>query len=209
MKFLALVLFTAVASAQITAPTRNYNVTSPVSNGPYVVGQILPCTYRLFSDVDSSALNLQIDLVPTAPAIVPAAPSAANTSANTTINATSTTITVAATADVSKTDAFIKREGNLTYYEHSINFNIPSTVKPGNYHVVFFDKATNTKLPIPIEIRPAAAPTSAGPKATLSGLPGRPQSSGSIFAQGAGASTASVSKALVALFGVASLAFLL
>lgn len=49
-------VFTVVigVTAQITAPTRNYNVTSPVSNGPYVVNQILPCTYRLFSDVDSS-----------------------------------------------------------------------------------------------------------------------------------------------------------
>lgn len=59
MKFttIASLVFTAVVttvSAQITAPTRNYNVTSPVSNGPYVVSQILPCTYRLFSDVDSS-----------------------------------------------------------------------------------------------------------------------------------------------------------
>ena len=51
-------VFAAVVSAvaQITAPTRNYNVTSPVSNGPYVIGQILPCTYRLFSDVDSSGI---------------------------------------------------------------------------------------------------------------------------------------------------------
>jgi hypothetical protein len=58
MKFAAIssLVFTALVtvSAQITAPTRNYNVTSPVSNGPYVVNQILPCTYRLFSDVDSS-----------------------------------------------------------------------------------------------------------------------------------------------------------
>lgn len=54
----SLVLTTVLAtvSAQITAPTRNYNVTSPVSNGPYVVNQILPCTYRLFSDVDSSGM---------------------------------------------------------------------------------------------------------------------------------------------------------
>lgn len=42
------------AAAQLTAPTRNYNVSSPVSNGPYVAGQILPCTYQLFSQVDTS-----------------------------------------------------------------------------------------------------------------------------------------------------------
>lgn len=50
----SLVIISFSAIAQTTAPTRNYNVTSPVSNGPYVVNQILPCTYRLFSDVDSS-----------------------------------------------------------------------------------------------------------------------------------------------------------
>lgn len=57
MKFIYLASFVyaaALATAQLTAPTRNYNVTSPVTNGPYVVGQILPCTYRLFSDVDTS-----------------------------------------------------------------------------------------------------------------------------------------------------------
>lgn len=62
MKFTAissLVLAAAVSvTAQITAPTRNYNVTSPVSNGPYVVNQILPCTYRLFLDVDSSGKQI-------------------------------------------------------------------------------------------------------------------------------------------------------
>lgn len=64
MKFVSMscLVFAAVvsAAAQITAPTRNYNVTSPVSNGPYVIGQILPCTYRLFSDVDSSGRLLLV-----------------------------------------------------------------------------------------------------------------------------------------------------
>ncbi|KAL7318993.1 hypothetical protein PS15m_002170 [Mucor circinelloides] len=196
MKFVSMscLVFAAVvtAAAQITAPTRNYNVTSPVSNGPYVIGQILPCTYRLFSDVDSSALNLQIDLEAT------------------TAGTNTTTIPIASTADVSKTDAFVKREGNLTYFEHSINFNIPTTVKPGNYNAVFFDKSTNTKLPIPIEIRPAAVPTSTGIKTQSTGAPGHSQSPGSIFAQGAASSiTPLTTKTLAALVGVAGVAFLL
>ncbi|CEP07823.1 hypothetical protein [Parasitella parasitica] len=195
MKFVSMscLVFAAVsAAAQITAPTRNYNVTSPVSNGPYVIGQILPCTYRLFSDVDSSALNLQIDLEPT--------PAGVN----------ATTIPIAVTADVSKTDAFVKREGNLTYFEHSINFNIPTTVKPGNYHCVFFDKSTNTKLPIPIEIRPAAVPTSTGIKTQITGAPGHSQSPGSIFAQAAASNISPLTtKTLVALVTVAGVAFLL
>jgi hypothetical protein len=43
---------TSVA-AQLTAPMQNYNVSSPVSNGPYVVGQVLPCTVQLFENVMS------------------------------------------------------------------------------------------------------------------------------------------------------------
>ncbi|KAI9016460.1 hypothetical protein CLU79DRAFT_325488 [Phycomyces nitens] len=165
MKFYALLsmlIGAASVSGQLTAPTRNYNVTSPVSNGPYVIGQILPCTYRLFSDVDSSALSLQVTLEPTA------LPSNGS-------------LLISANADVTKTDAFIKRDGNLTYYEHSINFNIPSTVKPGNYKVVFLDKSTNTQLPVPIEVRPPAVSTSSLAKASATNIPGQTQSTGSIF----------------------------
>ncbi|KAG0175030.1 hypothetical protein DFQ28_002335 [Apophysomyces sp. BC1034] len=189
--FLAAVTI-ATVSGQLTAPTRNYNVTSPVSNGPYVVGQILPCTYRLFSDVDSSALNLQIVLEPTSVAVA----------------SNNTTLIIADKADVSKTEAFVKHEGNLTYYEHSINFNIPATVKPGNYKVLFMDKSTNTQLAIPIEVRPAAVitPTSARPVAT--GGVGQPQGPGSIFAT-ASASRFSVAKTMVALIVVIAVAFIL
>ncbi|KAF7723212.1 hypothetical protein EC973_002287 [Apophysomyces ossiformis] len=182
----------ATVSGQLTAPTRNYNVTSPVSNGPYVVGQILPCTYRLFSDVDSSALNLQIELEPTSVSVA----------------SNNTTLIIAEKADVSKTEAFVKHEGNLTYYEHSINFNIPATVKPGNYKVLFMDKSTNTQLAIPIEVRPAAVitPTTARPMAT--GGVGQPQGPGSIFAKGS-ASRSSVGKAMVALLMVVAVALIL
>ncbi|KAI7861609.1 hypothetical protein BDF14DRAFT_1867042 [Spinellus fusiger] len=172
MKFsaiLPLLMGVVSVSAQLTAPTRNYNVTSPVSNGPYVIGQILPCTYRLFSDVDSSALVMQITLEPT---ILPS----------------NDTLLISSSADVTKTDAFIKRDGNLTYYEHSINFNIPSTIKPGNYKVVFFDVSTNTQLPIPIEVRPPAVSTSSLAKATATSTPGQTLSGGSIFNKSAASS---------------------
>lgn len=66
-------------------------------------------------------------------------------------------IVITDNADVSKTEASAKHDGNITYYEHSFNFKIPSTVAPGRYNVVFFDASTNTELPIPIEIRSAAA----------------------------------------------------
>ncbi|KAG1296125.1 hypothetical protein G6F66_003731 [Rhizopus arrhizus] len=183
--FISFVCVVTMTAAQLTSPTRNYNVTSPVSNGPYVIGQILPCTYRLFSDVDTSSLILDIDLVPV--------PQGLTTNA--------TMILIATAADVSKTDAFIKHDRNLTFFEHSINFMIPYSVRPGNYQVVFSDKATNTKLSIPIEIRPAASSTSSSiPTATS--IPGRPQSSGSIFSQGS-AGTLQISKALMGLVSVA------
>lgn len=40
-------------TAQLTSPMQNYNVSSPVPNGPYVMGQILPCTIQLFENVMS------------------------------------------------------------------------------------------------------------------------------------------------------------
>ncbi|KAI8140828.1 hypothetical protein BJV82DRAFT_542300 [Fennellomyces sp. T-0311] len=201
-----LVLLVSSVSAQITAPARNYNVTSPVNNGPYVVDQILPCTYTLFSEVDSSSLHLQILLKPVsvAPvatgtgnakaepsAVAPAAPVASPTAsgtANSSANSTQQVITIAEDADVSKTEASAKHAGNLTYYEHSINFKIPRTVLPGKYKVVFLDTSTNTETQIPIEIRSAAAATAStgtGGKTSDSSLNGSSNDSKSIFASNA------------------------
>ncbi|KAI9484490.1 hypothetical protein BDB00DRAFT_774843 [Zychaea mexicana] len=142
------------AMAQMTAPMKNFNVTSPVSNGPYVAGQILPCTYVLFSEVDSSSLQLQIVLEPVS-----------GGASNSTTTAP-TTMVIAQSADVSKTDGSAKQNGNMTYYEHSINYSIPKAATPGNYDVVFKDLSTNTDLSVPIEIRPMSAATSSHPSAT-------------------------------------------
>ncbi|KAG1457152.1 hypothetical protein G6F46_008462 [Rhizopus delemar] len=185
----------SLPSAASSSPARPYAGPSTISSSDRIqvsgniIGQILPCTYRLFSDVDTSALNLEIDLEAAPQGVIPQGTNI-------------TTLPIATSADVSKTDAFIKREGNLTFYEHSINFLISFSVKPGNYRVIFFDKSTNTKLLIPIEIRPAASPTSIGAKATSPSVPGRPHPSGSIFAQGASYSI-QVPRFLVALVGVA------
>ncbi|KAI8343966.1 hypothetical protein BC941DRAFT_342572 [Chlamydoabsidia padenii] len=147
----------------VEAATHNFNVTSPVNNGPYVAGQILPCTYRLFSNVDTSGLDLLISLQA--------------------LGGNGTYI-ISDRADVSRTDAFFKQEGNLTYFEHSINFNIPTTAKAGNYKVVFTERSTNANLVIPIEIRPAAPTPSHASGASPSGL-GPNHSPGSIFTGGA------------------------
>jgi hypothetical protein len=68
-----------------------------------------------------------------------------------------TSFPIASTVDVSKSSDSMKRNGNLTYYEHSVNYQIPSTVPAGSYNVVFFDSRTNTHLDVPINVRPAAA----------------------------------------------------
>ncbi|KAL1933162.1 hypothetical protein VTP01DRAFT_8840 [Rhizomucor pusillus] len=209
---LLLRLSAVLVDAQLMAPTHNYNVSSPVTNGPYVVNQMLPCTYRLFADVDSSSLRLKITLKSLAPPTSPSlssnttkvtakqtSPSATASSATAsptggvgTSATTNGTILIADNADVSKSEASAKREGNLTYYEHSINYQIPSTLPPGPYEVVFYDTSTDAKLSIPIEIRAAAltpSATSSGGSDNAPGgsKPGTTSSDGahSIFAGGA------------------------
>ncbi|KAG2227176.1 hypothetical protein INT45_008420 [Circinella minor] len=167
--FTTIAVIATSTMAQMSAPMKNFNVTSPVSNGPYVAGQVLPCTYILFSEVDTSSLKLQITLEP-----VGSSPSAGSSSSSSKASPSGTsatssnnsTMVIAQNADVSKTDASAKQNGNVTYYEHSINYNVPKTVTPGSYQVVFSDLATNTDLSVPIEIRPVSAATANSPSAT-------------------------------------------
>lgn len=60
MKFFAVASGFALALtgalAQITAPMQNYNVTSPVMNGAYVAGQMLPCTVTIFENVPAGMI---------------------------------------------------------------------------------------------------------------------------------------------------------
>lgn len=50
----AVILTTAQVTQELTAPSKNFNVSSPLVNGLYVVGQDLPCTYQLLN-VDTSS----------------------------------------------------------------------------------------------------------------------------------------------------------
>ncbi|KAG0172685.1 hypothetical protein DFQ30_009912 [Apophysomyces sp. BC1015] len=168
---------------------KNYNVSSPVRNGPYVVGQVLPCTYQLFPDIDSSVLHLNIQLQGATPG-------------------SNVSLTIGTDVDVTKTAASVMHNGNITYYEHSINYQIPTTVTPGSYNVEFIDTSTNTKLPIPIEIRAAAAPNPTS--ATTTGANGSKPSG--IFVPGNSGSSTSpglATKTLLALAAVAGVAFML
>ena len=111
-----------------------------------------------------------------APASAAASPTSSGSSTSSSSSGKNATqpepIMITDNADVSKTEASAKHDGNMTYYEHSFNFKIPSTVAPGRYNVVFFDASTNTELPIPIEIRsaaPAQSPNGSSGGKTLGG----------------------------------------
>ncbi|KAI8332456.1 hypothetical protein BC941DRAFT_436754 [Chlamydoabsidia padenii] len=180
----------AAVSAQVTSPTGVFNVSSPTPNSPYVAQQILPCTYQLFQNVDTSGITLNINLISTA------------AGSNVTLN-------IATNADMSKSSNSAKQNGNVTYYEHSNNYLIPSTVVPGNYKVSFV--ANGAALDIPITILPAAASSSLVSKsgtATGSGAGASSTGSGTIFNNNAprmGLAT----KTVVALTAVAGIALAL
>ncbi|KAI8376955.1 hypothetical protein BD560DRAFT_391263 [Blakeslea trispora] len=191
MKFFTAVSGIAFAlssvAAQLTAPMQNYNVSSPVSNGPYVAGRVLPCTIQLF------------DTVPTVPQLT----------ISLTATSSNTSYVIASTVDVSKTSASAKQNGNVTYYEHSVNYNIPATVAPGTYNVVFLDTLTNTHLDVPINVLPVASTPSAN-SATGSGASAAPTSS--VFKPStndvASIAPSLTTKAIVSLAGVATLAYM-
>ncbi|KAI9475441.1 MAG: hypothetical protein EXX96DRAFT_486705 [Benjaminiella poitrasii] len=180
----------AGVTAQVTSPTQTYNVSSPVSNGPYVAGQVLPCTIQLFENIVAD-LALSITLQP------------ATTGSN-------VTYTIASSVDTSRTAASAKQNGNTTYYEHSVNYNIPTTITPGSYKVVFADARSATQLDVPINILAVAASSSIGSSSKTGGT-SSPTSSGSIFKPDSGAMTmsSSPSKTITALVGVAVLAYML
>ncbi|KAI8047956.1 uncharacterized protein B0P05DRAFT_565044 [Gilbertella persicaria] len=192
MKFFAAVSGIALAltsvAAQLTAPMQNYNVSSPVSNGPYVAGQVLPCTIQLFENVVSD-IALSISL--------------------TSVASSNVSYTIASSVDTSKTSASAKQNGNVTYYEHSVNYNIPTTITPGAYNVVFFDSRTNTHLDVPINVLPVASASvvksASATGASSSSSPSIFKGTSDVAAMAPGLTT----KVIVSLAGVAALAYML
>ncbi|ORZ13719.1 hypothetical protein BCR42DRAFT_493097 [Absidia repens] len=178
------------ASAQVPALSGNFNVTSPTPNSPYVAQQILPCTYQLFQNVDTTGLTMNIDLISTA------------TGSNVSLH-------IATNADMSKSSNSAKQNGNLTSYEHSTNYLIPTSVTPGSYKVSF-SAGGAAPLDIPINILPAAASSSLAAKGgSATGVAGSSATGGSIFSSDAVAMPASLSlgeKCLMALTCVVGIA---
>ncbi|ORZ23174.1 hypothetical protein BCR42DRAFT_319305 [Absidia repens] len=180
----------AAVSAQVTAPTGVFNVSSPTPNSPYVAQQILPCTYQLFQDVDTTGITMNINLV--------SAAAGSNVS-----------LPISTNSDMSKSSNSAKQNGNTTYYEHSVNYMIPTTVAPGDYKVSFV--ANNAPFDIPITILPAASSSLISKSGSATGSSGAASTGGSIFT-GSAPSRVNLdltTKTLVALTAVAGVALAL
>jgi hypothetical protein len=121
---------------------------------------------------------------------------------------------IASSVDTTKTAASAKQNGNVTSYEHSVNYNIPTTLTPGAYKVVFLDSLTNTHLDVPINVLPVASSSVVSSAAAATGgASATPTNPGSIFkpnGNGVAAMSPSLAtKAIVSLAGVAALAVML
>ncbi|RUO97122.1 hypothetical protein BC936DRAFT_140938, partial [Jimgerdemannia flammicorona] len=185
-------MVTAQTTVPVTSPMKNYNVTSPIQNGPYVAGQTLPCTYQILTQ-DTTGLQISITL---------SADPAANFTA----------VTIISSADVSTTQQFAKTNGNVTFWEHQVNYPIPATTPAGPYYVTFLSIDTNTKLVFNITIRPQAPAASStlilnpsgGSVATSSGSSSASTSVPPNRTTNASGLSVSVSKTVLALVGVAA-----
>ncbi|CDH50931.1 predicted protein [Lichtheimia corymbifera JMRC:FSU:9682] len=151
----ALACAASVVSADIVSQDGQYNITSPSDHGIFVAGQILPVTYRLGeSSLDSLGLSIYL---------------------TSTSVANFTTQTIAAAADVSKSSP--QTDNGVTFYEHSINYAIPSTTPAGSYNVVFESTNTNVNTTIPITMNAAVASSSSSASASATGSSGSSKSS--------------------------------
>jgi hypothetical protein len=129
---IAFSLVLSSATAQVTASTQNYNIVSPTQNAPYAAGQILPCTVDLLGSSNTD-LNLAINLVSAFPG-------------------SNMIFTISTSFIVSETSSSEKVVNNVTYYEQSINYQIPDGVVTGLYNVVFLERTTGTQVDIPVNI---------------------------------------------------------
>ncbi|KAI9256249.1 hypothetical protein BY458DRAFT_519489 [Sporodiniella umbellata] len=192
MKFLAVAYGVAFAvtgaMAQLTSPTQNYNVSRPVVNGLYVAGQMLPCTVDIFAS-GTSDLALSVALTST----------------------TNSSISYEITnkLDASKTGDTMSNN-NVTFYQHSVNYNIPNNMTSGTYQVVFTDANTNTKVSVPVKILPMASASVVQSMASASSASaaatGTPSSQGSIFKDKSAALAMTPSQAMLSLVVIAVLA---
>ncbi|KAI8642076.1 hypothetical protein BD408DRAFT_417040 [Parasitella parasitica] len=137
--FLSSLIAGASALQNFQTADKQLNITSPLLDGVYVAGQILPLSYiPLNSDV---ALNIYLK------------------GANTSFNETA----IALKADISNdpnSNIPIKVD-NVTYYQHSINYAIPITYSAGSYECIFENTVSGTNSSIPISLLAYTPPSDA------------------------------------------------
>ncbi|KAI8388650.1 uncharacterized protein BYT42DRAFT_611669 [Radiomyces spectabilis] len=144
----ALLALTGVVAGQLEAASGEFNITSPLMNGVYVAGQILPVTYYLTRD--SSKLHLNIYLQP--------------------VGINYTTAVIAQDADVSENPSAVVTVNHETVWQHSYNYEIPPTAPAGTYQVIFESVRTHANTSIPITIRPFVSSASPMPSSTAVSL---------------------------------------
>lgn len=120
----------------------------------------------------------------------------------------STSFVIATTLDTSKSPDSIRTKNNATYYEHSVNYKIPTNIPLGSYNVVFLDSKTNTQTPVPITILPVSS-SSVVPSAAATGSSGTPSSTNASIFKSDAVTTMSPAKAILSLAAVAALASML
>ncbi|GAN01506.1 hypothetical protein MAM1_0008c00939 [Mucor ambiguus] len=134
----------ASAVQNLQTADKQLNISSPLLNGAYVAGQILPLSYTPLSS--NIVLNVYLK------------------GANVNESA------IALNADTSNdpTSNVPIKVDNMTYYQHSINYAIPTTYPAGNYECIFENVATHTNTSIPVSLLayvPPAGASSAIPTA--------------------------------------------
>ncbi|KAG2204765.1 hypothetical protein INT46_006158 [Mucor plumbeus] len=141
MKLSAIVLLGSLIAS--TSAIQNYqtadmqlNITSPLINGVYAAGQILPLGYTPLNS--NIVLNIYLK------------------SADASFNEAA----IVLSADTSNNPTYhvpIKVD-NTTYYQHSINYAIPIAYPAGNYECIFENTVSRTNTSIPVSFRAYVAP---------------------------------------------------
>ncbi|CEP08034.1 hypothetical protein [Parasitella parasitica] len=134
--FVGSLITSASALQNYQTADKQLNITSPLLHGTYVAGQILPLSYIPINS--KVALNIYLKGGDNETAIA----LDADTSNDPTNNAP------------------IKVD-NATYYQHSINYVIPTTYSAGNYECIFENTASGSNTSIPISLLAYIPPSDA------------------------------------------------
>ncbi|RCI05900.1 hypothetical protein CU098_012740 [Rhizopus stolonifer] len=128
-------LFSAVSAAEVTMTDGQVRISSPISGGVYNQGKTLPFTYKTIVEPLNVALNMYLR--------------------GTDCNYPETILFANADVFLDSPNATPIHAGPKTYYEHSLNYIIPSSLPTGNYAVTYQNTNTGVNTTIPIYIQPS------------------------------------------------------